>query len=269
MLGPRQMVDYQYNGTKGRLAADRNNWLVGDIGATNARFGLVAPGGALLQLDTYPAPISRRSTRRSGPIWKRRDLPMPRLGRHRDRRRDHRRPIPHDQSSLELFGEGCATGSVSSGWSRSTTSPRSPWPSRCSARPIGCRSAAARRSRADDRGARPRFGAGRLGAGSGGAEWIALSGEGGHATMAPASERESAVLDLMRARLRPRLGRAVISGPGLVNLYDSLAALEGVPAAPYTPAQITDPEIGEQDRSAPRRPKCFARCSAPWPAIWR
>ena len=33
-----------------------------------------------------------------------------------------------------------------------------------------------------------------------GSEWIALSGEGGHVTMAPASERENAVLDLMRAR---------------------------------------------------------------------
>jgi glucokinase len=38
-----------------------------------------------------------------------------------------------------------------------------------------------------------------------------------------------------------------LSGPGLVNLYNSLAALDGVPAAPYAAPQITDPEIGAQD----------------------
>ena len=80
-----------------------------------------------------------------------------------------------------------------------------------------------------------------------GSEWIALSGEGGHATMAPVSERESAVLDLMRARFDHVSAERCISGSGLVNLYNGLAALDGVPAAPYTPAQITDPEIGAQD----------------------
>ena len=80
-----------------------------------------------------------------------------------------------------------------------------------------------------------------------GSDWVALSGEGGHATMAPASDRESAVLNVMRARFDHVSAERCVSGPGLVNLYNSLAALDGVPAAPYTPAQITDPEIGEQD----------------------
>ena len=80
-----------------------------------------------------------------------------------------------------------------------------------------------------------------------GSEWIALSGEGGHVTMAPMSERENAVLDLMRARFDHVSAERFISGSGLVNLYNSLAALDGVPAASYTPAQITDPEIGQQD----------------------
>jgi glucokinase len=80
-----------------------------------------------------------------------------------------------------------------------------------------------------------------------GSEWIALSGEGGHVTMAPMSKRENAVLDLMRARFDHVSAERCISGSGLVNLYNSLAALDGVPAASYTPAQITDPEIGAQD----------------------
>src|SRR6185503_2528357 len=33
-----------------------------------------------------------------------------------------------------------------------------------------------------------------------GSGWVALTAEGGHATMAPADDRESAVLDLMRER---------------------------------------------------------------------
>jgi glucokinase len=82
---------------------------------------------------------------------------------------------------------------------------------------------------------------------AGDSEWVALSGEGGHATMAPATERESAVLDVMRARFDHVSAERCLSGPGLVNLYLGLAMLDGVPAAAYTPAQITDPETGAQD----------------------
>src|SRR5689334_4529729 len=38
--------------TAGTAVTD-TTWLVGDIGGTNARFGLVAPGGALLHMNTY------------------------------------------------------------------------------------------------------------------------------------------------------------------------------------------------------------------------
>jgi glucokinase len=77
--------------------------------------------------------------------------------------------------------------------------------------------------------------------------WVALGGEGGHATMAPADERESAVLDRMRRRFDHVSAERVLSGPGLVNLYNTLAEIEGVPAAPFTPAQIADRRIGETD----------------------
>jgi glucokinase len=73
--------------------------------------------------------------------------------------------------------------------------------------------------------------------------WIPLSGEGGHTTMAPATARESAVLDQMRRHFDHVSAERVLSGPGLVNLYNALAALEGVPARDYTAAQITDAEI--------------------------
>lgn len=81
-----------------------------------------------------------------------------------------------------------------------------------------------------------------------GSEWCALSSEGGHATMAPATARESLVLDHMRRRFEHVSAERVLSGPGLVNLYNTLAEIDGVPAAAYSPAQIADPHIGMRDR---------------------
>jgi glucokinase len=77
--------------------------------------------------------------------------------------------------------------------------------------------------------------------------WTALSGEGGHATMAAADEREAALLACMRRRFDHVSAERVLSGPGLVNLYQTLAELEGVPAHPFTAAQIADAHIGEID----------------------
>jgi glucokinase len=104
--------------------------------------------------------------------------------------------------------------------------------------------------------ASPGFPIGVLGPGSGlgvsglvpaGKRWLPLTGEGGHATMPPITDRESAVLGAMRRHLDHVSGERVLSGPGLVNLYNSLAEVDGVPARQYTAAQITDAETGRSD----------------------
>ncbi len=77
--------------------------------------------------------------------------------------------------------------------------------------------------------------------------WIALSGEGGHATLPAADERESEVLARMRRRFDHVSAERVLSGPGLVNLYQTLAEIEGTPAHPFTAAQIADRHIGATD----------------------
>jgi glucokinase len=77
--------------------------------------------------------------------------------------------------------------------------------------------------------------------------WSALSGEGGHATLPPADDRESAILERMRRRFFHVSAERVLSGPGLVNLYQTLCEVEGVPALPYTAAQIADRQIGEAE----------------------
>lgn len=104
--------------------------------------------------------------------------------------------------------------------------------------------------------AEPRMPVGVLGPGTGlgvsglvpcGAGFVALSGEGGHATLAPADERESIVLDRMRRRFDHVSAERALSGQGLVNLYNILCEIEGVPAAPFSPAQIADQHIGETE----------------------
>jgi glucokinase len=77
-----------------------------------------------------------------------------------------------------------------------------------------------------------------------------IPGEGGHATMPPADAHESAVLDLMRTRFDHVSAERVLSGPGLVNLYNALCELAHVPAASLTAAQITDPRTGAGDEYA-------------------
>ncbi|HZT26247.1 MAG TPA: glucokinase [Pseudolabrys sp.] len=74
-------------------------------------------------------------------------------------------------------------------------------------------------------------------------EVMSLQGEGGHVTMAAADDREAAVLELMRARFDHVSAERVLSGPGLINLYNALCELAGEPAAPLTAAQITNAGI--------------------------
>jgi glucokinase len=84
-----------------------------------------------------------------------------------------------------------------------------------------------------------------------------LQSEGGHVTMPAANARETDVLELMRQRFDHVSAERVLSGPGLVNLYNVLCELATVPAAPFTPAQITDPRIGEEDPQAQEAASMF------------
>jgi glucokinase len=70
--------------------------------------------------------------------------------------------------------------------------------------------------------------------------WAALEAEGGHATFAPMSERESRVGDVLRARFGHVSWERVLSGPGLVNLYTGLAQLDGQAAESLTPEAIDE-----------------------------
>ena len=229
---------------------DVETWLVGDVGATNVRFGLVSPERELLQTRTRAVAdhltIADAVTTFLG---ERGSLPMPRqgaiaiasaitgdqvamtnhpwsfsisalksqLGFHRlEEINDFTAlalALPHLEPEHRLqVGDGTPVGDA----------------------PLGVLG--------------PGTGLGVSGLIPTGAGWIPLAGEGGHATMAPATDRESAVLDRMRRHFDHVSAERVLSGPGLVNLYNTLSAIEGAPSCGYTAAEITDHAIHATDQ---------------------
>jgi glucokinase len=228
---------------------DAETWLVADVGATNARFGLVSPKGVVLHTRTLAVadhPTIGDSI--TAYLGERGALPRPRQG----------------AIAIASTITGDRVAMTNHPWSFSIAALKSqlgfdrlevindftalalalPHLSPEDRRPIG--------------GGASSAGApiGVLGPGSGlgvsglipaSAGWIALAGEGGHATMAPATDRESAVLDRMRRHFDHVSAERILSGPGLVNLYNTLTMLDGVPSKGYTAAQITDPAIGAAD----------------------
>jgi glucokinase len=86
---------------------------------------------------------------------------------------------------------------------------------------------------------------------------VAVPGEGGHVTMAPADAHESAVLEILRGRFGHVSAERVLSGPGLVNLYGALCKLAGAPVGPLTAEQISDPATRMDDRFAREATEMF------------
>ncbi len=65
--------------------------------------------------------------------------------------------------------------------------------------------------------------------------WAPIRGEGGHADLAPGTEREAAVVGLLKRRFGHASLERALSGPGLVNLYESVRRLDGVTGSSPTP----------------------------------
>ena len=67
---------------------------------------------------------------------------------------------------------------------------------------------------------------------------VPISGEGGHVTLAPADDREAAVIEHLRQRFGHASAERALSGPGLVNLYQAACALSGQSALALDAAQV-------------------------------
>ena len=68
---------------------------------------------------------------------------------------------------------------------------------------------------------------------------LVLSSEGGHATMAGSSSQEDAVIAHLRRRFGHVSAEHVLSGRGLENLHEALAALDNLPLPRRAAAEIT------------------------------
>jgi len=71
-------------------------------------------------------------------------------------------------------------------------------------------------------------------------KWVLVPSEGGHSTMPAATSDEERILDHLRRRWRHVSAERVLSGAGLVNLYDALCAIEGKNPDALSPAEVTD-----------------------------
>lgn len=69
--------------------------------------------------------------------------------------------------------------------------------------------------------------------------WLPLPGEGGHMDLSPGSMLEDLVLITLRARIGHVSAERVLSGPGLVNLYEAIAMRSGRLQEHLTPADVT------------------------------
>jgi glucokinase len=88
--------------------------------------------------------------------------------------------------------------------------------------------------------------------------WSALSGEGGHVTLAAMDGEEAAVLGVLRRRFGHVSAERALSGAGLVNLVDALRELDGHPAAALAPADVTQAAIAGTDATCVRAVRLFS-----------
>lgn len=72
-----------------------------------------------------------------------------------------------------------------------------------------------------------------------GNHWIPLQGEGGHSTLSVMTEREIGALARLHTRFSHVSAERVLSGPGLVNLYQALCELDNILPESLEPADIT------------------------------
>lgn len=80
-----------------------------------------------------------------------------------------------------------------------------------------------------------------------GRRWVLVPGEGGHVTLPACTKEENDIILTLRARFGHVSAERVLSGAGLVNLYEALCSIAGIPAAPMTPADVTDHAIRGTD----------------------
>lgn len=82
---------------------------------------------------------------------------------------------------------------------------------------------------------------------AGDGQWLPVSGEGGHATIAACNEREAQIIGACRALHGHVSAERLLSGVGLPCLHQAIASLGGTEAPPLKPAEIVARGMDGQD----------------------
>ncbi len=77
--------------------------------------------------------------------------------------------------------------------------------------------------------------------------WEIIPTEGGHASFAPTNEKELAIKSFLLKEQNHVSVENILSGAGLVNLYRALAHIAGVPTREYTPADVSNKGLANED----------------------
>ena len=87
--------------------------------------------------------------------------------------------------------------------------------------------------------------------------WVAVAGEGGHASLSPADDFEAALLSAVRRHQTHVSAESLLSGIGLPVLHAAVAAVLGQTTAPLTPREIVDCALGGEDALCNRTIESF------------
>jgi glucokinase len=77
--------------------------------------------------------------------------------------------------------------------------------------------------------------------------WTVVPGEGGHVTLPTSTALEDQIVAFLRTRWAHVSAERVLSGSGLVNLYQALCSIEGNTPREFSPADVTDHAIKKTD----------------------
>lgn len=80
-------------------------------------------------------------------------------------------------------------------------------------------------------------------------QWAALPGEGGHVDLPVGNAREAAIHQQLHRMVGHVSAEIVLSGGGLVRLYQAMCAVDGNTPTHTTPAQITDAALGNEPQA--------------------
>jgi glucokinase len=88
--------------------------------------------------------------------------------------------------------------------------------------------------------------------------FVPISGEGGHVTLAATDALEADVLSHLRQQWGHASAERVLSGPGLVNLYQALCSVEGCAAQDLRPQDISAAALAATDNMCQKTVDLFA-----------